>query len=65
MYDRLIAIEKARQGRDKDLGILVHDTDLVVRMTVSEYGRPDDLDVLVNDERADVRRVAVQNMSQQ
>ncbi|WP_288186830.1 HEAT repeat domain-containing protein [uncultured Sneathia sp.] len=48
-------MQLAKQGRDKDLDILVNDENGEVRYLVAKQGRDQDLDILVNDEDRYVR----------
>ena len=50
----------AKQGRNKDLDVLVNDKNYEVRKAVAEVGRDQDLDILVNDKDWEVK-VAVAN----
>ena len=46
----------AKQGRDKDLDILVHDESCWVREIVVQQGRPQDLVILANDDDTNIRK---------
>ena len=52
----------AEFGRDKDLDVLVNDTEYQVRVAVARRGRDKDLDILVNDEDPAVRKTVARHV---